>query len=75
MKIIVVLCFLVAIWSVLKKSRKFARYLKAYETNPTLLSEKKVYEYMVGYFQELAKEVYFWLVIACICVIALAWII
>lgn len=74
MKIIVVLCFLVACLRVLKKSQKFYRYLKAFESNLPLLSEKKVYTYMAGYFKELVIEIAILLAALCICVIILAWV-
>ncbi|MCX6744542.1 MAG: hypothetical protein NTX82_03390 [Candidatus Parcubacteria bacterium] len=75
MKLIVVLCFLIACLMVLKKSRQFSRFLKSYEDRLPLLSEPKIFESIEDYFRVLVRIIFFWLVIAGSCVIILAWVI
>lgn len=75
MKLIVVLCFLVVILLAFKKSLKFSKYLKCFENNLPLLSDKRVYDQMLKYFRQLVIWILLYLVISCLCVIALAWLI
>lgn len=75
MKLIIVFCFIISCWMVLKKSRQFSRFLKSYEDRLELLSEPKIFSSIEDYFQGLVRLIFFWLAIASVCVILLAWVI
>ena len=72
MKILVVLCFFLAIYMVFKRSLGFSRFFSAYRKQLPLLYDERAYGAILDHFKLLVWKISFWLCIASLCVIILA---